>query len=1076
MIINRTAAFCLLLTFAISSARAAPADRQVISLNGPWQSRAERPESAWKRVTLPARFEDHEGIEFEGIGTYRRTVPSVSLPDGQRAVLHFQAAATLAEVSVAGQPVGSHLGGWTPFRFDITEIVRSATPGEPLEVAVRLDEKTGHNSQGFLPIVAPHFGGIWQDVKLLIVSDTWLDDLSLLSIGDPSTGAVRIDVRVNGSVVADETQVAVRYRMFGADEPWSPQLNLPVVEAGGTSSTRASQALLDRQTGILSLECPVRHVRRWNPESPNLYELEVELQRLDGDELHTLDRVSARAAFRDFRADGSRLLLNGRPTSIRGILNWGYAPPRLGPSTDEAHMRDELAFARSCGFNLMKFCLWIPPKRYLELADEMGMMTWVEYPTWHSKWTPDQLPTLEREFSEFFRFDRNHPSVVLRSLTCETGPSADLNVIKSLYDLCHAMIPGSVVEDDSSWIGWNRIHDFYDDHPYGNNHTWVATLRRLKQYIAERERKPLVLGEAIAADTWVDRETLLSEVGDRRPFWLPGFLEGNQDWLQRMEAVGAKVDTNRLAQDSKYYAYLMRKYQIETYRREVPDGGYVVSVIRDFPLASMGLLDYLGSPKWPARAWRWHGDTMVILATEADRRSFAASGQLAANLIVSHFGPRPIQDATLTTSLQLEGGKAIGGIATRNVNLETGDVESICRLETELPAVTRPTWMIIRATLNTGSRSFENAWRLWIVPNEREPQVHSVCIHESCSDDVRAAFPGARTLADAEPEGIVVASRLDRPLIDAIERGRRVLLVPDGESNSLPLYDVWFLRGGPVIADHPFNSVVPRLLLVDLQHFDLAGPVVPDLEYLEQVSPILMFWDNHDLQRVKTHGLVFETRIGQGRLMVSTLNHWSSTSAAGQWLLTRLLEYLDTGAPPKNALSRAAIQRMREKVEEDKIELVKRSWEFRPDPNNQGLQRRWHEPDAAGGESWNEIRIGSAWEGLGYPSLDGWAWYRVQVDIPKSWSGRPIYVSFEGVDDYYQLYVNGSLAGSGGDIESRTTAFEERASHLVTEFVQPGEKALIAVRVYDWQGAGGIFRPVTVGTAAIGNGQTEVLK
>jgi hypothetical protein len=384
--------------------------------------------------------------------------------------------------------------------------------------------------------------------------------------------------------------------------------------------------------------------------------------------------------------------------------------------------------------------------------------------------------------------------------------------------------------------------------------------------------------------------------------------------------------------------------------------------------------------------------------------------------------------------------------------------------------------MIIRATLDTGSRSFENAWRLWIVPNEREPLVHSVCMHDSCSDQVRAAFPGARPLADAEPGAIVVASRFDRPLIDAIESGRRVLLVPDGESNSLPLYDVWFLRGGPVIADHPFTSVVPRPLLVDLQHFDLAGPVVPDLGYLEQISPILMFWDNHDLQRVKTHGLVFETRIGQGRLMVSTLNHWSSTSAAGQWLLTRLLQHLDKGPPPRNALSRAAIKRMREKVEEDKIELVKRSWKFKPDPNNQGLEQRWHERDAAGEESWNEIRIGGAWEGLGYPALDGWAWYRVQVEIPESWSGRPVYVSFEGVDDYYQLYVNGKLAGSGGDIESRTTAFEERASHLVTDVVQPGEKATIAVRVYDWQGAGGIFRPVTVGTAALGNGQTEVLK
>jgi beta-galactosidase/beta-glucuronidase len=167
---------------------------------------------------------------------------------------------------------------------------------------------------------------------------------------------------------------------------------------------------------------------------------------------------------------------------------------------------------------------------------------------------------------------------------------------------------------------------------------------------------------------------------------------------------------------------------------------------------------------------------------------------------------------------------------------------------------------------------------------------------------------------------------------------------------------------------------------------------------------------------------------------------------------------------------------MQEKIDEDKIELVRRPWQFKPDPNERGLQERWHQPDAAADGSWKTIRIGSAWEGLGYPALDGWAWYRIEVDVPKTWSGKPVYVSFEGVDDYYQLYVNGHLAGTGGDLESRTTAFEDRTSHPVTDFVQPGKKATIAVRVNDWQGAGGIFRPVTLGTAALGNGQTEVLK
>lgn len=124
---------------------------------------------------------------------------------------------------------------------------------------------------------------------------------------------------------------------------------------------------------------------------------------------------------------------------------------------------------------------------------------------------------------------------------------------------------------------------------------------------------------------------------------------------------------------------------------------------------------------------------------------------------------------------------------------------------------------------------------------------------------------------------------------------------------------------------------------------------------------------------------------------------------------------------------------------------------------------------------WKPIRVGVAWEGAGYPNLDGWAWYRTTVAIPESWRGSPIYFSIEGADDYYELYVNGKKAGSGGDIATRQTAFEMRASHDIRGLVKPGATAHLAVRVYDWYGAGGLFRPIYLSTAPIGDG-AEMLK
>src|SRR5206468_1413010 len=148
--------------------------RTMISLNGTWQFRRDGSE-AWKDVTVPSVFQDHEGTDFHGVGWYQRRVAPFPLPAGRRVLLHVQAAATHAEVWWDDTRLGGHLGGWTPFRFDVTDIVRRQ-PGQPHTLRIRLDEKVGHNTQGFLPSIQPHYGGLWQDIQLLIVPENYFDD------------------------------------------------------------------------------------------------------------------------------------------------------------------------------------------------------------------------------------------------------------------------------------------------------------------------------------------------------------------------------------------------------------------------------------------------------------------------------------------------------------------------------------------------------------------------------------------------------------------------------------------------------------------------------------------------------------------------------------------------------------------------------------------------------------------------------------------------------------------------------------------------------------------------------------
>src|SRR5690606_4959129 len=93
--------------------------------------------------------------------------------------------------------------------------------------------------------------------------------------------------------------------------------------------------------------------------------------------------------------------------------------------------------------------------------------------------------------------------------------------------------------------------------------------------------------------------------------------------------------------------------------------------------------------------------------------------------------------------------------------------------------------------------------------------------------------------------------------------------------------------------------------------------------------------------------------------------------------------------------------------------------------------------------------------------------YALEIDVDPSWEGEPLWLHFEGVDDAFEVDFDGERRGGGGDIETRRTAFDEASSHRLAERVTAGLHR-IEVRVYDWYGAGGIHRPVTLSTRPSG--------
>jgi hypothetical protein len=1100
--------------------------REIRAIQDQWTLSAANSPDKGIAVTLGDSWEEVLGPDYDGQASYTRAIHRQDIPGGldalhsNRLLVEVDGAATRAKIFWNDHFLGSHLGGWTPFRVDLTDLLRqhhdeptakndqTSLKDSPLGfLRIELDELVGHNTQGFLPIVVPHFGGIWKGVRLLRVPDPmYLDDLTLHIDGFQGDDTFHCTVAVRGGTQGNLEDYEVGFQVIDHAEHdsniylsqvaninspdsttstvlWSP---LQKVTLGADNHIRAAGN--DLLKGTASGQLKIASAKRWSPAVPHRYLLTISLRdRTTG---KIIDSLQCWSALRHFRTEGPRLLVNGDPVQVRGVLNWGYAPPRLAPSLDREWMRAELDFAKQRGFNLMKFCLWIPPREYLELADEMGMLTWDEYPTWHPRFDEETQEALEEEFAEFFCYDRNHPSVLLRSLTCETGPSASEEVIRRLYDQAHRMIPGAIVEDDSSWIEWHRVHDFYDDHPYGNNHTWLATLERLESHIAARKSMPLVLGEAIAADTWELEPTLdeaSSDPAGPHAMRSRGALEDYQVFLS--ESHGAKA-LDRIRQDSLRYALDMRKYQMETIRWRLPHAGYVVSVIRDFPLASMGLIDRANRAKWSPQSFAWHGPNQLVFNRGTVQRIYAAGRQepfhvdLVAESYLASAG-------NLTVTLTQNQTQHVTFSSTFPcIRDEMGRLGVSWQME--LPNVDKPQRFDLNVSWSNDNQSATNSWSLWLVPSEdTDVQADSsgaqqqVSYHPSVSDSIRQQLRVTETIdwshAQHKTDGtvIAIAQSFDPDLIHWLQAGGRCLFLPSGESLSLPIRDHWFLRGGPVLAAHPLAEGPLGEMLVECQAFDYASPVAFAFDWLAKGSPILSLWDNHDLTSFRTHTLLWEARVGNGKLLVCALDligkratesgdtaRATSPGAAGRYLLTQLLAHLRGNDYQPQALTAVDIQQLLAETVQQQVALSDSPWRFRrlgPEERNSPVPLR----EDTSGTSWQNIEITRHWDGQGHGDLDGWGIYRTQWSIPKNWNHHPLHIITTGIDDYFELYVNGQLIGTGGNIEKRETAFELRASFLVPADISTSEPLDIAVRVYDWQGAGGIFRPVYVSTSEL---------
>ncbi len=805
---------------------------------------------------------------------YRR---EISVPDtwhDRRIWLRFDGASYDARVRVNGHEVGHHTGLWDGFRV---EVGAHAPAGRTAVVEVEVVKPAGlldgpdgpvvegpfplrQTLAGFLPYVWGHvFGGIWQQVVL-----------------EASHGPVPTEVFARGTA---EGGYVLRVAFAPGDEA-SARVEAVLKDPEGCEVARHGAI------GTLEAEGCVADVLPWSPESPRLYTLEV---RVEGEVV-----AERRFGFRSVGRRGSTILLNGTPVYPRMVLSWGWYPDTQHANPTRERVREDFERLRAMGFNGVKYCLWVPPPHVLEVADELGMLVWLELPMWLPHVSATFLAQTPVEYDRIVRSVRHHPSIVLYSLGCELNSSVGAELLERLYHQTKALVGDAILRDNSgSGEAYGGLLDefaeYYDYHFYAE----LPTFRPLLDHFAPRTRpvQPYLFGEFCDSDGFRDLREF-DALPEGRPWWARADEQHNPKgarwqydtpWIEeRLRANGFWDRGAELAAISRRQSLLQRKATLEVVRSYREIGGYVITGERDTPISTSGVFDDHGDAKFAADDFAaFNGATVLSLAWDRRRAwvhggdraapwdpyGYRAGDPVRAKIVVAHHG-RASGTARVDWRVERPDGSVVAeGRATSAASFEPGSVREATIARFAVPAVDIPVRLTLSARATIGGERTENAWPLWTFPQRREEDEPTVAVHDP--ERVLAGIERVACVVEDAPD-VLLASEWSTEIDDRVRAGAKALLLVRGRPDD-PVRSVglpFWREAVKVIEPHPAWGDFPHEGWTDLQFFSLSPDRALELEDGRDHTPILT---RVDARTMAVHAYATTFEHGRGRVLATTL-------------------------------------------------------------------------------------------------------------------------------------------------------------------------------------------------------------
>jgi beta-glucuronidase len=347
--------------------------------------------------------QDEKLFYYEGAVWYRRVFDAAPADPSHRLFLYFGAANYEAEVYLNGKKLGRHVGGFTPFSFEVTGLVKPT--GNSL--VVRVDNRRHLEAVPTVNTDWWNYGGLTRDVLLVETPATFIASFHA-QLAKGATDRIEASVQLDGPQKQQKVKITI------------PET--------GLSAESASDA-----NGTAYFSIPAANLALWSPEDPRRYEITFASET---------DRTSDTIGFRTVETRGTDILLNGRPAFLRGICIHEEVPQRGRRAYSPEDARLLLGWAKELGCNFVRLAHYPHNEWMARVADELGLMVWEEIPVyWTIQWeNSETLANARTQLTDLITRDQNRASVIVWSVANETPVGeARTRFLKTLVDTARSL-------------------------------------------------------------------------------------------------------------------------------------------------------------------------------------------------------------------------------------------------------------------------------------------------------------------------------------------------------------------------------------------------------------------------------------------------------------------------------------------------------------------------------------------------------------------------------------------------------------------------------------------------------------